>query len=53
MLLKNAVNKGVKLLFPVDDVCNTAFDSVDAPKVFASGQTPDEYMALDIGPKNS
>ena len=50
-VIKNAVNKGVKLLFPVDDVCNTAFDSVDAPKVFASGQTPDEYMALDIGPK--
>ena len=50
-VIKKAVNKGVKLLLPVDDVCNTAFDSTDAPKVFASGQTPDDYMALDIGPK--
>jgi 3-phosphoglycerate kinase len=50
-VIKSAVNKGVKLLLPVDDVCNRAFDSEDAPKVFASGHTNEDYMALDIGPK--
>jgi len=50
-VVKQAINKGVKLLLPVDDVCNTSFDSELEPKVFLSGNTPEDYMALDIGPK--
>ena len=50
-VIKQAIGKNVKMLLPIDDVCNTSFDSVEEPKIFASGQLPNEYMALDIGKK--
>lgn len=52
-VIKTAVNKQVKILLPVDDVCNTSFSSEEPAKVFASGQTKEGYMALDIGPKTA
>ncbi|MGD9901161.1 MAG: phosphoglycerate kinase [Spirochaetales bacterium] len=50
-VIKKALNSGVKILLPVDDVCALSMDSKEKPKVFASGQISDEYMGLDIGPK--
>lgn len=50
-IIKTAIQKNVKILLPVDDVCNTSFTSEEEPKIFKSGQLPDEFMALDIGPK--
>jgi 3-phosphoglycerate kinase len=50
-VIKKAIQNKVKILLPIDDVCNTSFDSEEKPKVFASGQLPKNYMALDIGPR--
>ena len=36
-VVKQAINKGVKILLPVDDVCNTSFDRELKPKVFLNG----------------
>lgn len=50
-VIKKCVNAGVKLMLPLDDVCNTSFDSKDTPKVFDMGNIPADFMGLDIGPK--
>ncbi len=50
-LIAKAKEKGVKFLLPLDNKCATAFDN-DAPSaIFATGDIPDEYMGMDIGPK--
>jgi len=50
-VVKQAVNKGVKLLLPVDQVCNKDINATDKPKVYASSEIPEDYMGLDVGPK--
>ncbi len=50
-VVKKAVNTGVKILLPVDNVCNTSFNSKTKPKIFTTGLIEEGFMALDIGPK--
>ena len=49
-LIAKAKEKGVKFLLPVDNKCATEFDN-DAPSAnFATGEIPENYMGMDIGP---
>jgi len=41
----------VKLLLPVDTVCADAFDPDANTQIVASGEIPDGWQGLDIGPK--
>ena len=50
-LLEKAESKGVAIVLPIDNVCNTSVDSKSKAKVFPSSQIPNEYMGLDIGKK--
>jgi len=50
-LMQKAKEKGVKLLLPVDNVCGKAFDNDTEQLVCASGEIPDGFEGLDIGPK--
>lgn len=49
-LLKKAEAKGVKIYLPVDTVIADKFDNDAASDVVKSGNIPDEWMGLDIGP---
>lgn len=42
---------GGKLVLPVDNVCADAFSEEANTMVCKSGQIPDDYMGLDIGPE--
>jgi len=48
---KEAAERGVKLLLPVDSVAGTEFSDDSQPKVFDSSAIPDGMMAMDIGPR--
>ena len=50
-MVKKAADKGVKLLLPVDTVVADAFAADANSQVVTSGQIPDGWMGLDIGPK--
>ena len=50
-MVKKAADKGVKLLLPVDTVIADKFAPDAESKVVASGQTPDGWQGLDIGPE--
>ncbi len=50
-MLAKAQAKGVKLLLPVDTVCADAFAPDANSKVVASGEIPDGWQGLDIGPE--
>lgn len=54
-MLKQAAEKGVKLLLPVDDVIVKSFpDPIDAKvetEVVEINGIPDDWMGLDVGPK--
>ena len=50
-LLKDAKAKGVKLLLPVDTVCADAFAPDANSQVVKSGEIPDGWQGLDIGPE--
>ena len=50
-MVKKAKEKGVKLLLPVDTVIADAFDPNANTQVVASGEIPDGWQGLDIGPK--
>ena len=50
-MVKKAEEKGVKLLLPVDTVIADAFDPNANTQVVASGEIPDGWQGLDIGPK--
>lgn len=52
-MLKKAEDNGVKMLLPVDDVIADAFDNNANKKTAAAGETPDGWIALDIGPKTA
>ncbi len=49
-ILKQAEEKGVKLLLPIDNVASDAF-SADANTKVVGDSIEDGWMALDIGPK--
>ncbi len=50
-MVKKAADKGVKLLLPVDTVIADAFDANANSKVVKSGEIPDGWQGLDIGPE--
>lgn len=50
-LLEKAKNNGVNLVLPVDTVISKAFANDAEQDVATSGQIPDGWMGLDIGPK--
>ena len=49
--VKKAADKGVKLLLPVDTVCADAFAPDAKSQVVKSGEIPDGWQGLDIGPE--
>ena len=50
-LVKKAEEKGVKFLLPVDNKCGASFDNDAESVICASGEIPDGFMGMDIGPK--
>ena len=52
-MLKKAEDKGVKLLLPVDNVIADDFSNDANIQVVASGEIPDGWEGLDIGPKTA
>ncbi|KSV59301.1 phosphoglycerate kinase [Acetivibrio ethanolgignens] len=50
-MLKKAVEKGVKLLIPVDTVIADDFSNDANRKIVGRGEIPAEWEGLDIGPK--
>lgn len=49
-ILAKAKSKGVNIIMPVDNVCADAFSNDANRQVVATGQIPDEWEGLDIGP---
>lgn len=52
-IVKKAEAKGVDLLLPIDLVCAEKFDKEARTEVVWADQIPDQWMALDIGPKTA
>ena len=50
-MVKKAEEKGVKLLLPIDTVIADAFDPNANSQVVNSGEIPEGWQGLDIGPK--
>ena len=50
-MVQKAADKGVKLLLPLDNVVGDAFAPDANSQVVPSGEIPDGWMGLDIGPK--
>lgn len=51
--MKKAEDKGVKFLMPIDAVVANEFSENAEAKVVAIDEIPEEWMALDIGPKTA
>jgi len=51
-ILKEASEKGVKLLFPVDTIAAKEFSNESPSAVFLTSEIPDDYEGLDIGEKS-
>eukprot|EP00549_Striatella_unipunctata_P008494 CAMPEP_0118716568 /NCGR_PEP_ID=MMETSP0800-20121206/27572_1 /TAXON_ID=210618 ORGANISM="Striatella unipunctata, Strain CCMP2910" /NCGR_SAMPLE_ID=MMETSP0800 /ASSEMBLY_ACC=CAM_ASM_000638 /LENGTH=463 /DNA_ID=CAMNT_0006623001 /DNA_START=198 /DNA_END=1589 /DNA_ORIENTATION=+ len=50
-LVEKANERGVELILPIDHLCHTEFKNTDAPFVTDGVDIPNDYMALDIGPR--
>ncbi|WP_338875958.1 phosphoglycerate kinase [Spirosoma sp. SC4-14] len=50
-LLKKADEKGVKIYMPVDNLCADSFSNDANRQVVATGEIPDDWEGLDIGPE--
>lgn len=50
-ILKKALDKGVRMLLPVDNVIATEISDEVETKVVGIDDIPEEYIGLDIGPK--
>ncbi|GAB4030133.1 phosphoglycerate kinase [Spirosoma jeollabukense] len=50
-LLKKAEEKGVKIYMPLDNLCADDFSNDANRKVVPTGQIPDGWQGLDIGPE--
>lgn len=50
-LMQEAQAKGVEMLLPVDNVIATAVEEGAESKVVSSGEIPDDWNGVDIGPK--
>jgi phosphoglycerate kinase len=51
-LLKKAEEKGVKIYMPVDNLCADDFSNDANRQVVATGEIPDGWEGLDIGPES-
>ncbi len=51
-ILKKAQEKGVNIIFPVDNLCADAFSNNANTQIVASGEIPDGWEGLDIGPES-
>ena len=52
-MIKKAEDKGVKLLLPVDNVIADDFSNDANTKIVGSGEIPDGWQGLDIGPETA
>ena len=52
-MLKKAEEKGVKLLLPLDNVVADDFSNDANTQIVATGEIPDGWEGLDIGPKTA
>ncbi|MCI7181796.1 MAG: phosphoglycerate kinase [Schaedlerella sp.] len=52
-MIKKAEDKGVKLLLPVDNVIADAFSNDANTDIVATGEIPDGWQGLDIGPETA
>lgn len=50
-IIKEAINKKVKIILPVDFICANSIDDEKSAEVYKLGKIPDDKMGLDIGPK--
>ncbi len=50
-MIQKAESKGVKLLLPVDTVCADSFSADANSQVVKTGEIPDGWEGLDIGPE--
>ena len=50
-LLKKAEAKGATIYMPLDNLCADAFSNDANRQVVATGQIPDDWQGLDIGPE--
>ncbi len=50
-VIKEAINKKVKIILPVDFVCANSIDDEASAEVYKLGKIPLDKMGLDIGPK--
>lgn len=50
-ILKKAKEKGVNIIMPVDNVCADDFSNDANRQIVATGQIPDGWEGLDIGPE--
>ncbi len=51
-LIEKAKAKGVNLIFPVDNVCADSFSNSANRMTIATGEIPDGWEGLDIGPES-
>ena len=52
-IIISAKNKGIELLLPEDLVCANRFDKDAESETVSLDRIPDQWMALDIGPKTA
>ena len=51
-IIRKAKEKGVNLIFPLDNLCADSFSN-DANRILAkTGEIPDDWQGLDIGPES-
>ena len=51
-ILKKAKEKGVKIIMPIDNLCADNFSNEANRQICATGQIPDDWQGLDIGPES-
>jgi phosphoglycerate kinase len=52
-IIKSAKDKGIELLLPEDLICADRLDKDAASETVSLDQIPDQWIALDIGPKTA
>ena len=50
-VIKDAINKKVKIILPIDFVCANSIEDEVSAEVYKLGRIPENKMGLDIGPK--
>jgi phosphoglycerate kinase len=51
-ILKKAAEKGVRVVMPLDNLCADSFSNDANRMVAATGEIPDDWEGLDIGPES-